>query len=100
MGSFEGSIEKLESVGTCFLLPAQALSNSDAQVRTFNFNSWNGIKFDSGRFGVAHSAEEAVQVAKELKSDDMVVKAQVLTGRREVGTFKSGLKGGVHLVNT
>ncbi len=49
---------------------------------------------------MARSAEEAVQVAKDLKSDDMVVKAQVLTGGRGVGTFKSGLKGGVHLVNT
>lgn len=30
----------------------------------------------------------------------VVVKSQVLAGGRGLGTFKSGLKGGVHIVKT
>lgn len=29
----------------------------------------------------------------------LVVKSQILAGGRGLGTFKSGLKGGVHIVN-
>merc|ERR1711970_737535 len=49
-------------------------------------------------FGVAHTPEEAVSIAKELDSTDVVVKAQVLTGGRGRGHFKGGYKGGVKLV--
>ena len=49
-------------------------------------------------FGVATSAEEAVEIAKKLDSTDVVVKAQVLAGGRGKGYFKGGLKGGVKLV--
>jgi len=50
-------------------------------------------------FGVAHTVEEAVAIAKELDSTDVVVKAQVLTGGRGRGYFKNtGFKGGVKLV--
>lgn len=30
----------------------------------------------------------------------LVVKSQILAGGRGLGTFKSGLKGGVHIVKT
>ncbi len=33
-----------------------------------------------------------------IESDDVVVKAQVLSGGRGKGVFDSGFKGGVHLV--
>ncbi|XP_071526225.1 succinate--CoA ligase [ADP-forming] subunit beta, mitochondrial [Panulirus ornatus] len=49
-------------------------------------------------FGVAHDAEEAVEIGKSLDSTDVVVKAQVLTGGRGKGNFKGGFKGGVKLV--
>merc|ERR1711962_368143 len=49
-------------------------------------------------FGVAHTPEEAVAIAEDLDSTDVVVKAQVLTGGRGRGTFKGGFKGGVKLV--
>ncbi|KAK7082360.1 beta' subunit [Halocaridina rubra] len=49
-------------------------------------------------FGVASSAEEAVEIANQLDSTDVVVKAQVLAGGRGKGYFKGGLKGGVKLV--
>ncbi|XP_045130815.1 succinate--CoA ligase [ADP-forming] subunit beta, mitochondrial-like [Portunus trituberculatus] len=49
-------------------------------------------------FGVAHTPEEAVEIANKLDSTDVVVKAQVLTGGRGKGNFKGGFKGGVKLV--
>lgn len=50
------------------------------------------------RFGVATSGAEAEQIAKDLKTDNLVLKAQVLAGGRGRGAFKNGLKGGVRLV--
>jgi len=40
------------------------------------------------------------QASKNLKSEELVVKAQILAGGRGKGTFSSGFKGGVHLCNT
>lgn len=50
------------------------------------------------KFGVATTKEEARKVAQELECQDLVVKAQVLTGGRGKGHFKGGLKGGVKTV--
>uniref|UniRef100_A0A7S4KUM1 Succinate--CoA ligase [ADP-forming] subunit beta, mitochondrial n=1 Tax=Paramoeba aestuarina TaxID=180227 RepID=A0A7S4KUM1_9EUKA len=47
--------------------------------------------------GVGHSPSEAAQVARDLKVDDVVVKAQVLAGGRGKGHFDDGFQGGVHL---
>merc|ERR1712020_732621 len=49
-------------------------------------------------FGVAKSAEEAKQIAQDITTNDLVVKAQVLAGGRGKGGFKGGYKGGVKLV--
>ena len=37
------------------------------------------------------------QIAKELGSNNMVIKAQVLAGGRGLGHFENGFKGGVHV---
>jgi len=52
------------------------------------------------KFGVAKSAEEAKQIAKDLDVSDLVVKAQVLAGGRGKGHFSKGAKalGGVRLL--
>uniref|UniRef100_A0A8C8DHD5 Succinate--CoA ligase [ADP-forming] subunit beta, mitochondrial n=1 Tax=Oryzias sinensis TaxID=183150 RepID=A0A8C8DHD5_9TELE len=55
-----------------------------------------GISVPSGM--VASSAEEAYNVAKQIGTKDLVVKAQVLAGGRGKGTFEGGLKGGVRIV--
>ncbi|KAK9445933.1 putative succinyl-CoA ligase [Metarhizium anisopliae] len=47
---------------------------------------------------VAKTAEEAKAVAKEIGTEDMVIKAQVLAGGRGKGTFDNGLKGGVRVI--
>ncbi|KLU80913.1 succinyl-CoA ligase subunit beta [Magnaporthiopsis poae ATCC 64411] len=55
-----------------------------------------GITVPAGK--VATTAAEAEAVAKEISSDDMVIKAQVLAGGRGKGTFDNGLKGGVRVI--
>uniref|UniRef100_A0A8C4GYF0 Succinate--CoA ligase [ADP-forming] subunit beta, mitochondrial n=1 Tax=Dicentrarchus labrax TaxID=13489 RepID=A0A8C4GYF0_DICLA len=55
-----------------------------------------GISVPTGM--VASSSEEAYEVAKQIESKDLVVKAQVLAGGRGKGTFEGGLKGGVKIV--
>jgi len=50
---------------------------------------------------VAFTAEEARKVCSEFPAGaEYVVKSQVLTGGRGLGTFDSGFKGGVHIVDT
>jgi succinyl-CoA synthetase beta subunit len=49
---------------------------------------------------VASTPEEAEQIARELGTNDLVVKAQVHAGGRGKGTFANGFKGGVHLVKS
>merc|ERR1712165_432568 len=49
-------------------------------------------------FGVAKTAEEAKQIAHDITTNDLVVKAQVLAGGRGKGSFRGGYKGGVKLV--
>ena len=49
---------------------------------------------------VADTPEEAEAIARELGTNDLVVKAQVHAGGRGKGTFANGFKGGVHLVNS
>src|SRR2546430_7259432 len=56
------------------------------------------------KFGVAtprgkaaSTSEEAEQAARELGTNNLVVKAQVHAGGRGKGTFANGFKGGVHL---
>jgi len=57
-----------------------------------------GAATPAGR--VAITAEEAEQIACELGTNDLVVKAQVHAGGRGKGTFANGFKGGVHLVKS
>ncbi len=50
----------------------------------------------------AKTPAEVVAAAKKLGPNgggQVVLKSQVLAGGRGLGTFKSGLKGGVHIVN-
>ncbi len=56
------------------------------------------------KFGVATPAGKAAstpgegeQIARELGTNDLVVKAQIHAGGRGKGTFANGFKGGVHL---
>src|SRR6478672_7195438 len=59
-------------------------------------------KFDvaTTRGKVASTLDEAEHIARELGDVDIVVKAQIHAGGRGKGTFKNGLKGGVHVRKT
>lgn len=46
-------------------------------------------------FGVAKTPDEAAKIANDLKSQDLVVKAQVLTGGRGMGHFQNTDVSGV-----
>lgn len=56
------------------------------------------ILLAASRFGVAKSADECEQIAKDLNTKNLVLKAQVLAGGRGKGSFKNGLKGGVRVI--
>ena len=59
------------------------------------------------RFGIAtppgapaETPEEAEKVARDLKTSQLVVKAQIHAGGRGKGVFRHGFKGGVHLCSS
>src|SRR3982751_836417 len=59
------------------------------------------------KFGVAtprgkaaSTPDEAERAARELGTNNLVVKAQIHAGGRGKGTFANGFKGGVHLCNS
>jgi succinyl-CoA synthetase beta subunit len=54
-----------------------------------------GVATPPGR--AARTPEEAEQAARELGTEDLVVKAQIHAGGRGKGTFTNGYKGGVQL---
>lgn len=78
------------------------------QVRHLNLHEYQSaaIMKDSGvnvPFGIAaHSVAEAVEAAKEIGDDQVVIKSQILAGGRGLGHFITGneLKGGVHIIDT
>ncbi|MBA2433595.1 MAG: acetate--CoA ligase family protein, partial [Chthoniobacterales bacterium] len=49
---------------------------------------------------VASTANEAEKIARDLGTNELVVKAQVHAGGRGKGTFANGFRGGVHLVKS
>ena len=52
-------------------------------------------------FGIAaHTVDEAVSAAQSIGDDEVVIKSQILAGGRGLGTFTSGLQGGVHIIKT
>ncbi len=49
---------------------------------------------------VADTPEQALEAARSMNLPQYVIKAQIHAGGRGKGRFKSGLQGGVHVVNT
>ncbi|KAF6145593.1 hypothetical protein GIB67_037626 [Kingdonia uniflora] len=76
------------------------------QLRRLNIHEYQGAELMS-KYGINVPKGIAVtsvdQVKEAIKSvfpdkDELVVKSQILAGGRGLGTFKNGLKGGVHIV--
>ncbi|KAL2323411.1 hypothetical protein Fmac_027790 [Flemingia macrophylla] len=78
------------------------------QLRRLNIHEYQGAELMSKHGinvprGVAVSSVEEVRKAiKDVfpNEKELVVKSQILAGGRGLGTFKSGLQGGVHIVKT
>ncbi|KAF2570757.1 hypothetical protein F2Q70_00001316 [Brassica cretica] len=77
------------------------------QLRRLNIHEYQGAEL-MGKYGVNVPKGVAVSSLDEVKNaiqqvfpneTELVVKSQILAGGRGLGTFKSGLKGGVHIVN-
>lgn len=51
-------------------------------------------------FGVAKTPDEAATLAKDLKTKDIVLKAQVLAGGRGIGRFRGTDVSGVMMCET
>jgi len=83
------------------LCPSSVVQESRRFLNVHEYVSYTILR-DNGipvpKFGVANSGSEAGKIAKDLGTNDLVIKAQVLTGGRGKGHFKGGLKGGVKLV--
>ncbi|XP_068320134.1 succinate--CoA ligase [ADP-forming] subunit beta, mitochondrial-like [Pyrus communis] len=78
------------------------------QLRRLNIHEYQGADLMS-KYGVnvpkgvaAGSVDEVKKAIQDAfpKESELVVKSQVLAGGRGLGTFKNGLKGGVHIVST
>ncbi|KAK9275282.1 hypothetical protein L1049_022544 [Liquidambar formosana] len=76
------------------------------QLRRLNINKFQGSEL-MGKYGVNVPKGVAISSVDEVKNaiqdvfpkeNELVVKSQILAGGRGLGTFKSGLKGGVHIV--
>ncbi|XP_020580804.1 succinate--CoA ligase [ADP-forming] subunit beta, mitochondrial-like [Phalaenopsis equestris] len=76
------------------------------QLRRLNIHEYQGAELMS-KYGInvpkgvaVSSIDEVKQALKNVFPNDkeLVVKSQILAGGRGLGTFKSGLKGGVHIV--
>ncbi|XP_034664769.1 succinate--CoA ligase [ADP-forming] subunit beta, mitochondrial isoform X2 [Drosophila subobscura] len=75
----------------------QQLRNLNVQEHV-SYTLLNESGIPTPRFAVAKNGKEASDIANKLKTDNLVLKAQVLAGGRGKGTFKNGLKGGVRVV--
>ncbi|KAJ4726934.1 Succinate--CoA ligase [ADP-forming] subunit beta, mitochondrial [Melia azedarach] len=78
------------------------------QLRRLNIHEYQGAEL-MGKYGInvpkgvaASSVDEVKKAIQDVfpNENEIVVKSQVLAGGRGLGTFKSGLKGGVHIVKT
>ncbi|AQK53686.1 Succinate--CoA ligase [ADP-forming] subunit beta mitochondrial [Zea mays] len=76
------------------------------QLRRLNIHEYQGAEL-MGKYGInvprgaaAGSVQEVNDALKNMfpSEKEIVVKSQILAGGRGLGTFKSGLQGGVHIV--
>jgi succinyl-CoA synthetase beta subunit len=78
------------------------------QLRRLNIHEYQGARLMAQHGinvpnGVAASSLDEVKKAIQKvfpNNSEVVIKSQVLAGGRGLGTFKNGLKGGVHIIKT
>jgi succinyl-CoA synthetase beta subunit len=65
-----------------------------------SYSILNEAGIPTPKFGVAKTPEEAAKLASDLKTKDIVLKAQVLAGGRGKGHFKGSNVSGVKMCET
>ena len=65
-----------------------------------SYSLLNEAGIPTPRFGVAKTPEEAEKIASDLRTKDIVLKAQVLAGGRGKGHFKGTNISGVKMCET
>ncbi|KAK1080230.1 succinate--CoA ligase beta chain, partial [Friedmanniomyces endolithicus] len=93
---FASALKSVKDSPVKQLLAQQRRNLSIHEYRSAQVLDSYGIGVPKG--DVAHNAREAEEIAKKIKGDDMVIKAQVLAGGRGKGHFDNGFKGGVRIV--
>ncbi|XP_056887278.1 succinyl-CoA ligase [GDP-forming] subunit beta, mitochondrial [Takifugu flavidus] len=83
----------LDKLKGSWLTPRRWLNLQEYQSKKLMQDSGVAVQ----RFYVANTASDALDAAKRLNANEIVLKAQILAGGRGKGVFDSGLKGGVHL---
>jgi len=88
------SLSRQQNIKPCFAFQSQKrlLSLHEYQSQRLMRDYGVAVPLSS----VASTPDEAFNVATSLKSQDLIVKAQILAGGRGLGHFNNGLKGGVH----
>jgi len=83
---------------------SSAVADGVGARRFLNLHEYQSaqIMHDNGvnvPFGIAvKTVEEAVNAAKSIGDEEIVIKSQILAGGRGLGTFTNGLQGGVHII--
>lgn len=97
-------------VEACYVIPFQILACKTSLVKqpARNLNVHEHISYSllneagvpTPKFGVAKTPDEAAKLAADLKTKDIVLKAQVLAGGRGKGHFKGTSVSGVKMCET
>jgi len=94
----------VSQVGSWGAAASASASASDGGRRFLNLHEYQSAQImkDAGvnvPFGIAaKTVGEAVNAAKSIGDDEIVIKSQILAGGRGLGTFTNGLQGGVHII--
>ncbi|KAF7235586.1 Succinate--CoA ligase [ADP-forming] subunit beta, mitochondrial [Varanus komodoensis] len=103
MGAWAAGVARLVGRGGRWAALRTAAGQQRRSLSLHEYLSMNllreaGVAVPEGQ--VARTPEDAYRAARELGSEEVVVKAQVLAGGRGKGTFEGGLRGGVKIVSS
>lgn len=82
------------------------LRSATLQKRFLNLHEYQSAQIMAANgvnvpFGIPVSTvQEAVDAAKTIGDEQVVIKSQILAGGRGLGQFTNGLQGGVHIIKT
>lgn len=84
----------------CKINPAKQPTRNLNVHEHISYSLLNEAGVPTPKFGVAKTPDEAAKLAADLKTKDIVLKAQVLAGGRGKGHFKGTSVNGVKMCET